>query len=91
MNFDIADIYAQKIFFIEKNNKDIIYVEYESFWRFLEFLKKAIAEALLTPTLTGFEILNDLISIFLNWLVSRLFENIFHHLNFAEDRKWQFS
>ena len=37
----------------------------------------------MTPTLSGSEILNDTILIIQIWLVSRLFANIFHHLNFT--------
>ena len=41
----------------------------------------------LTSTLWRFEILNDTILIIQNWRVFRLFQNIFHHLNFAEHHK----
>ena len=43
-----------------------------------------------TPTLSGFEILNDATLINRNLLVSRLFANIFHRLNFTEEHKRQF-
>ena len=45
----------------------------------------------LTLTLAGFKILNDANSVIQNWLVSKLFTNNFHHPNFAEGRKLQFS
>ena len=39
----------------------------------------------LTRRLSGFDILNNAISIFQKWLVSRHFANIFHYLNFSEE------
>ena len=41
----------------------------------------------LTPGLSEFEILNNETLIFQNRPVSRLFTNIFHNLNFAEEHK----
>ena len=38
----------------------------------------------LTPTLSGFEILNNATLIFQKWLVTRLFANIFHYFDFSE-------
>ena len=38
----------------------------------------------------GFEILNDATLIIQNWLVSRLFANIFQHPNFIEEDKLPF-
>ena len=40
---------------------------------------------LLTRRLSGYEILNNATSIFQKWLVSRIFGNIFHYLNFPEE------
>ena len=40
-----------------------------------------------TPTLSEFYILNDVTLIIHNWLVSRLFSNISHRLDFAEKYK----
>ena len=37
----------------------------------------------LTRRLSGFEILNNAISIFQKWLVTRHFANILHYLNFS--------
>ena len=42
--------------------------------------KKSCRSHLLTPTLSGFEILNDSTLIFKNWRSSRLFINIFYTL-----------
>ena len=44
----------------------------------------------LTLTLSGFKVLNDANSIIQNWLVSKLFTNNFHHLNFADEHELQF-
>ena len=44
----------------------------------------------LTLMLSAFENLND-ITLIQNWLISRLFANIFHHLIFAEELKCQVS
>ena len=44
----------------------------------------------LTRRLSGLEILNNATLIIQKWLVSRLFANIFHYLNSAEEFKWQF-
>ena len=40
--------------------------------------------------MSGFEILEDGNLINKDWLLLRLFENIFHHLKFAEEHKKQF-
>ena len=45
----------------------------------------------LTPTLSESEILNNSTLLNQNWLLSRLFANIFHPLNFAEYQKLAFS
>ena len=39
----------------------------------------------LTRRLSGFEILNNTTLIFQNWLVSKIFANICHYLNFPEE------
>ena len=39
----------------------------------------------LTNRLSGFEILNNATLIYKEWLVFRLFTNIFHYLNFSEE------
>ena len=44
--------------------------------------------SMLTPTLSGFEILNDATLIIQNWLLSRLFANIFDQRLIVE-HKWQ--
>ena len=44
-------------------------------------------EVRLTHRLSGFEILNNATLIFQKWLVSRIFANIFHYLNFSEEHK----
>ena len=41
----------------------------------------------LTPTFSGFEILNDVTQIIQNWLDSRLFANIFYNLKLAKEPK----
>ena len=43
--------------------------------------------ALITHTLSGFEILNDVFLIIKTWLLSQLFVNIFHQLNVFEEHK----
>ena len=45
----------------------------------------------LTRRLSEVEILNDATLIVDTWAISRLFANIFHHLNFSKERDWQFS
>ena len=45
----------------------------------------------LTPTLSGFQNLNAVTLIIQNLLVSWLFANICHHLNFAKENKWNSS
>ena len=44
----------------------------------------------LTSRLSGFEVLNDQTVTIQNWLVFKLFANIFYHLNFAEENKFQY-
>ena len=44
-----------------------------------------IEKHVLTRRLSGFEILNNAILIFQKWLVSRIFANICHYLNFSEE------
>ena len=41
----------------------------------------------LTPTLSGFEILNDANLTIQNWQLTRLFASIFHYPNFSEEHK----
>ena len=56
--------------------------------------KERISDSMiiLTPRLSGFEVLNDATLIFQNWffssLESRLFAEVFHYLNFAEENKY---
>ena len=51
-----------------------------------DFFQAGLAlSRILTRRLSGFEILNNATLIFQKRLVSRLFANIFHYLNFSEE------
>ena len=90
-------LFFQKIRHRPKNIKNLIQCSQQIYilslirYKNIFILISKLSRKILTRTLSKFEIFNDAILIFENWLVSKLFASIFYHLNFAEENKWKFS